>query len=168
VPLFVNVSVKNHGTGRKQGQLKLQSTFYPPDDLSKTQPDKLTGLNEELATLLIDAIGPGETVSRRVQVYFPQPGKHVIEASLPEDSVEPDNRRWAVIDFPDGERTLLIDGTDEQQHSYYLDIASPPASTRHPPRGKTRLVSPRCHARRAERVFHDLPARRTAAGPQGD
>jgi hypothetical protein len=127
VPLFVNVSVKNHGTrGVNKVQLKVQSTFYAPDDLTKTEPDKLTGLTEELATLLIDAIGPGETVSRRVQVYFPQPGKHVIEASLPEDSVEADNRRWAVIDFPDGERTLLIDGTDDQQHSYYLDIAFHP------------------------------------------
>ncbi|MCI0359038.1 MAG: BatA domain-containing protein [Planctomycetaceae bacterium] len=127
VPLFVNVSVKNHGSrAASKVQLKVQSTFYPPDDLSKTQPDKLTGLTEELATLLIDTIGPGETVSRRVQVYFPQPGKHVIEASLPEDSVDADNRRWAVIDFPDGERTLLIDGTDDQLHAYYLDVAFHP------------------------------------------
>jgi Aerotolerance regulator N-terminal len=127
VPLFVNVSVKNHGSrAANKVQLKVQSTFYPPDDLSKTEPDKLTGLTEDLATLLIDTIGPGETVSRRVQVYFPQPGKHVIEASLPEDSVDADNRRWAVIDFPDGERTLLVDGTDDQQHAYYLDVAFHP------------------------------------------
>ncbi len=127
VPLFVNVSVTNHGArAANKVQLKVQSTFYPPDDLSKVQPEKLAGLTEELATLLCDAIGPGETVTRRVQVYFPQPGKHVIEASLPEDSVDADNRRWAVIDFPDGERTLLIDGTDDQQHAYYLDIAFHP------------------------------------------
>jgi hypothetical protein len=127
VPLFVNVSVKNHGARAvNKVQLKVQATFYPPDDLSQVQPDKLTGQTEELATLLIDAIGPGETVTRRVQVYFPQPGKHVIEASLPEDSVEADNRRWAVIDFADGERTLLIDGTDDQQHAYYLDVAFHP------------------------------------------
>ena len=127
VPLFVNVRVKNHGVRpAAKVQLKVQSTFYPPDDLTKAQPDKLTGLTEELATLLIDSIGPGETVSRRVQVYFPQPGKHVIEASLPEDCVDADNRRWAVIDFPDGERTLVIDGSDDQQHSYYLDVAFHP------------------------------------------
>ena len=61
-----------------------------------------------------------------MQVYFPQPGKHVVEASLPEDPVEADNRRWCVIDFPDGERVLVIDGTDEQQHAYFLEVAFRP------------------------------------------
>ena len=127
VPLFVNVRVKNFGTrAASKVQLKVQSTFYPPDDLAKIEPDKLQGTTEELATLLIDQIGPGETASRRVQIYFPQPGKHVIEASLPEDPVEADNRRWAVIDFPDGERTLVIDGTVDQQHAYYLEVAFRP------------------------------------------
>lgn len=127
VPLFVNVRVKNHGTrAAAKVQLKVQSTFYPPDDLTKVQPDKLVGTTEELATLLIDQIGPGETISRRVQLYFPQPGKHVVEAILPEDPVEADNRRWAVIDFPDGERTLVIDGTDDAQHGYYLEVAFQP------------------------------------------
>jgi uncharacterized membrane protein len=127
VPLFVNVRVKNHGArAATKVQLKVQSTFYPPDDLTKVQPDKLVGTTEELATLLIDQIGPGETVSRRVQLYFPQPGKHVVEAILPEDPVEADNRRWAVIDFPDGERTLVIDGTDDAQHGYYLEVAFQP------------------------------------------
>jgi hypothetical protein len=127
VPLFVNVKVKNFGVkAATKIQLKVQSTFYPPDDLSKVQPDKLVGATEDLATLLIDQVGPGETVSRRVQVYFPQPGKHVIEASLPEDSVAADNHRWAVIDFPDGERTLVIDGSIDQQHAYYLEAAFRP------------------------------------------
>jgi hypothetical protein len=127
VPLFVTIRVKNFGArAASKVQLKVQSTFYPPDDLSKAEPDKLAGLTEELATLLIDQIGPGETVARRVQVYFPQPGQHVIEASLPEDPVDADNRRWAVISFPDGERTLVIDGTTDQQHAYYLEVAFRP------------------------------------------
>ena len=63
-----------------------------------------------LATLLIDQIGPEETVTRRVQVYFPQPGKHVVEATLPEDPVETDNHRWCVIDFPAGEAVWALQG----------------------------------------------------------
>jgi uncharacterized membrane protein len=123
----VNVRVRNHGArAAAKVQLKVQATFYPPGDLTKVDADKLTGQTEELATLLIDQIGPGETVSRQVQVYFPQPGKHVVEASLPEDPVEADNRRWAVIDFPDGERSLVIDGTVDQQHAYYLEVAFRP------------------------------------------
>jgi Aerotolerance regulator N-terminal len=127
VPLFVNVKVKNFGArNAAKVQLKLQSTFYPESDLAKTPPEELKGQGEDLATLLIDQIGPGETVTRRVQVYFPQPGKHVVEASLPEDPVEADNRRWCVIDFPAGERVLVIDGSRDQQHAYFLEVAFRP------------------------------------------
>lgn len=127
VPLFVNVKVRNHGLRAvSRVQLKVQSTFFPPESLTSVDPEKLLGVTEELATLLIDEIGPGETATRRVQVYFPQPGQHVVEAILPEDPVEADNRRWVVIDFPDGERSLVIDGTDEQQHSYYVEAAFRP------------------------------------------
>jgi len=127
VPLFVQAKIKNYGDrAAAKVQLKLQSTFYPPEDLTKAEPDKLKGVDEELATLLIDSIGPGETVTRRVQVYFPQPGKHVVQGTLPEDPVETDNRRWCVIDLPEGERTLIVDGSDDQQHAYYLEAAFRP------------------------------------------
>ncbi|MEX2174442.1 MAG: hypothetical protein WD872_08770, partial [Pirellulaceae bacterium] len=127
VPLFVNLSVRNFGErATDKVQLKVQSTFYPPEDLASADPEKLLGTTEELATLLIESIGPGETATRRVQLYFPQPGKHVVEASLPEDPVEADNRRWCVIDFPTGERTLVVDGTVDQLHAYYLEAAFRP------------------------------------------
>src|SRR5262249_31745447 len=78
VPLFVNVKVRNFGTRPAlKVQLKLRSTFYPPDDIAKTPPEaaeNLKGQTDELATLLLDSVGPGETVTRHVQVYFPQPG----------------------------------------------------------------------------------------------
>jgi len=130
VPLFVNVKVKNFGTrAASKVQLKLQATFYPPEEIAKTPPgaaENLKGQVEELATLLIDQIGPAETVTRRVQVYFPQPGKHVVEASLPEDPVETDNHRWCVIDFPAGERVLVIDESGEAQNASFLEIAFRP------------------------------------------
>src|SRR5207249_7320909 len=130
VPLFVNVKVKNFGNrAASKVQLKLQSTFYPPDEIAKTPPtaaDTLKGQTEDLATLLIDQVGPSETVTRRVQVYFPQPGKHVVEASLPEDPVETDNHRWCVIDFPEGERVLLIDNQSDEQNAYFLKAAFRP------------------------------------------
>src|SRR6185312_193891 len=78
------------------------------------------------ATLLLDSVGPGETVTRRVQVYFPQPGKHVVEASLPEDPVEADNRRLCVIDFPEGERVLVVDGQANELNAYFLEAAFRP------------------------------------------
>ena len=73
--------VKNFGdTEASKVQLKLASTFYPPEDLSQTPPENRAGVREDLATLLLEKIGPGETLTRRVQVYFPQPGKHVVQA----------------------------------------------------------------------------------------
>jgi hypothetical protein len=130
VPLFVNVKVKNFGIkAASKVQLKLQSVFYPESDIARTGPaaaDTLKGQTEELATLLIDQIGPGETVNRRVQVFFPQPGKHVVEASLPEDPVEADNRHWCVIDFPAGEKVLIVDNTPEGKNAYFLDVAFRP------------------------------------------
>jgi hypothetical protein len=130
VPLFVNVKVKNFGArAATKVQLKLQSTFYSPEEIAKTSPaaaDTLKGQTEDLATLLIDQIGPGETVTRRVQVYFPQPGKHVVEATLPEDPVEIDNHRWCVIDFPAGERVLVIDGSADERNAYFLGVAFRP------------------------------------------
>ncbi|MBC7854463.1 MAG: BatA domain-containing protein [Pirellulaceae bacterium] len=127
VPLFVNVKVKNFGMAEaSKVQLKLSSTFYPSEDLTKTPPESRSVVREDLATMLLEKIGPGETLTRRVQVYFPQPGKHVVQASLPEDPVDADNRRWCVIDFPDGEKTLLIDGSLHQKHAYHLEVAFRP------------------------------------------
>lgn len=127
VPLFVNVKVKNFGAAAAQKvQLKLQSTFYPQADVAAGKAESLKGEVDDLATLLIEKLDPGETVNRRIQVYFPQPGKHVVEATLPEDPALADNHRWCVIDFPDGERVLVIDGSDEQQHAYFLEVAFRP------------------------------------------
>jgi Aerotolerance regulator N-terminal len=127
VPLFVNVKVKNFGTRpATKVQLKVQQVFHPPDTLTLAQAADLKGHVDDLGTLLIDQIGPGETVTRRATAMFSQPGKHVIEARLPEDPVEADNHRSAVIDFPDGERVLVIDGSIEQQHAWFLETAFRP------------------------------------------
>lgn len=127
VPLFVSVKVRNFGSApAMKVQLKVQSTFYPPGDPKNTPPERLQGIIDELATLVIDKIDPGETATRRVQVYFPQHGQHVVEATLADDPIEADNRRWCVIDFPEREKVLVIDGSDEQQHAYYLQIAFRP------------------------------------------
>ncbi|WP_254507895.1 BatA domain-containing protein [Anatilimnocola floriformis] len=127
VPLFVFVSVRNHGTkSASKVQVKVRSTVYEEAAAGGASPEQLGSTTEEIATLLIDEIGPGETITRRVQVFYTQPGKHVVEAVLPEDPIEADNRRWCVINFPTGEKTLVIDGTTEQLHSYYLQIGFRP------------------------------------------
>jgi hypothetical protein len=127
VPLFVQIKVKNHSAKAVQRvQLKVRSTYYPPANPAQFNAEKYVGVSEDIGTLLIDEMGPGETISRRVQVYFPQPGKHVVEATLPEDAVAADNHRSCVIDFPDGQPVLIVDGSDEQKHAYFLEAVFRP------------------------------------------
>ncbi|WP_425614401.1 BatA domain-containing protein [Anatilimnocola sp. NA78] len=127
VPLFVFVSVRNHGTKpASKVQVKVRSTTYEDASATGASPEQLASSTEEIATLLIDEIGPGETITRRVQVFYEKPGKHVVEAILPEDPVLADNHRWCVVNFPDGEKTLIIDGTTEQLNAYYLEVGFRP------------------------------------------
>jgi hypothetical protein len=127
VPLFVFISVRNHGLRpASKVQVKVRSTTYEDAAPGGPSPEQLASTTDEIATLLIDDIGPGETVTRRVQIYHDRPGKHVVEAILPEDPVETDNRRWCVVNFPDGEKTLIVDGTTEQLNAYYLEAGFRP------------------------------------------
>ncbi|QDU28077.1 hypothetical protein ETAA8_31700 [Anatilimnocola aggregata] len=127
VPLFVFISVRNHGTKpASKVQVKVRSTTYEEASASGPSPEQLGSTTEEIATLLIDDIGPGETITRRVQVFYEKPGKHVVEAILPEDPIEADNRCWCVVNFPDGEKTLIVDGTTEQLNAYYLEVGFRP------------------------------------------
>jgi hypothetical protein len=124
VPLFVQVQVRNQGrTPVRRVQLKMRSLFYAAT--SAVVPGQ-TPQREDLPLLMIEQIQPGETITRRVQVYFPQAGKHVVEAELPADAVASDNFRRLVVDLPEGEKTLVIDGSVEQQHAYYLSAAFRP------------------------------------------
>jgi hypothetical protein len=134
VPLFVNVKVKNFGAApARKVQLKVRSTFHddarPGGAPATAAAAGEGGEVEEAPAVMIDEIKPGETASRRVQVYFPRPGRHGVEAALPEDSVAADNRRWCVIEFPEGERVLIVDGSGEGRHAYFLQTAFAPGAT---------------------------------------
>ena len=127
VPLFVHVSVRNFGTETaRRVPVRIRSLFYDPRVVASAEPGKLVGKAEEPPAVLLDEVPAGQTVTRRVQVYFPQPGAHVVEASLPEDSVAADNRRWCVLDIPAGEPVLIIDGSPDQRNAYFLAAAFQP------------------------------------------
>jgi hypothetical protein len=126
VPLFVNITVRNFGQqAAKRIQVKVKTTFFDPGK-TNTSPEANTGESEELPVVLFDEIAAGETATQRVQVYFPAAGQHVVEASLPDDPVAADNRRYCVIDFPDGEPVLVIDGHPKQRNAFFLTAAFMP------------------------------------------
>lgn len=127
VPLFVNLTVRNHGaTAAKRIQVKVQTTFYDPGTINTAAPEQNAGQTDDLPVVLFDEIAPGEAATQRVQVYFPAAGQHVVEATLPDDPVAADNQRWCVIDFPEGEPVLVIDGHPQQRNAFYLTSAFMP------------------------------------------
>lgn len=120
VPLFVEVTVKNFASRpAEQVQVKVRSVYLPAPTAADS-PDQWRGRIDELPTVLIEHIAPGESALRRVQVYFPTAGQHIVEAELLEDAVAADNRRWCVVDFPASNPVLIVDGDPAGRNANYL------------------------------------------------
>ena len=80
MPLLVSVSVRNHGAEAvRQVQVKIRTHFYDPIIVASSEPGKVAPKLDEPPTVLIDEIPAGATATRRVQVFFPQPGPQVVE-----------------------------------------------------------------------------------------
>ena len=121
VPLFVNVQVRNYGQQiATRVPLKLKTIYHPPGQLQSNESSDVVGQEDELPTVILDSVQPGETITKRFQVYFPEKGQHVVHASLPDDPVTTDNTRWSVIDFSDGDKVLIVDGADSNINEYFL------------------------------------------------
>lgn len=128
VPLFVDATVKNFAHDpAEQVQLNIRTTYYPPASATD-DPARLKGTVDQLPTVLIDRIGPEDTITRRVQVYFPTAGQHVVEAELPEDAVTVDNRHWSVVDFPADVPVLIVEGDPAQRDAYFLTSVFQPGT----------------------------------------
>ena len=127
VPLFVNVRVRNYGRqAESKVPLRVRTLYYDPQVASSSEPGELLPKEDEPPSVLIDEIPPGQTVTARTQVFFPQPGPHVVEAQLPEDPVATDNRRWCVVDLVENESVLIVEGPTSDQGTYYMRTALAP------------------------------------------
>lgn len=121
VPLFMHLRVRNYGTEPATNvQVKMRSIFHAKGTVQSTDSTEVTGQIEELPVVVFDNIEAGATATKRVQVFFPEAGQHVVDAQLPEDSVLADNSRFTVLDFPEGDHVLLIDGTSDQRNQYFI------------------------------------------------
>ena len=134
VPLFVNVAVHNFGKEPERNvQLTIRQTFHQPQAISLGTVEELAGQTEEINLPPIEIIPAGETIETRVQVAFPDAGKHVVEAQIKGgDAIDIDNRRWGIVDLPESQRVLVLDGSPEQIHAFYLGFVFQPG-----PRVKT-------------------------------
>ena len=129
VPLFVHVTVKNFGTESvRKIPLRIRTSYYDPQSVAAAEPGQPLGKIDEFPAILIDDLPPGQTTTRQVQVLFPRPGEHVVEAILPDDVVAVDNHRWCVVDIEENESVLVVEGDrpEPQSNAYYLKSAFEP------------------------------------------
>ena len=129
IPITVAVHVTNHGDREVTNiPLRVESRYYDRDQEQAFEPSNLAAKTDLLAVEPLQRIGSGESAVQRVQVFFPQPGQHVVEASLPDDAVEVDNHRFAVIDVPESVPVLLIDGSLRRQAGTFVTAVFQPSS----------------------------------------
>jgi Aerotolerance regulator N-terminal len=139
VPAMINISVRNNGIAPVRNvSVRVNSVDYGNRQMEPAPTAPFSGLITELPPVLIDRIEPGELVTRHVQVLFPKPGSHVVEAQLPSDSLNADNSARCVLDLQNGLRVLLIDGDSTGKHSFFFESALNPGGN-----AKTGLIMSR-------------------------
>ncbi len=127
VPLMVKFQVANHGqTPVRNAVVKIRSVYYPEGTVVAAPESRYSGESVDAPPVVIDEIPAGETVVRQVQLVFPTPGQHVVEASLPEDRLQVDNKRWCVIGIRQSQRVLVIDDSADIQAPFFLKTALQP------------------------------------------
>lgn len=81
--------------------------------------------------VFLEPIPPGKTVRATIPVFFSDPGEHLVAVSLPNDSVEVDNRRYAALQLPAEMPVLLIDGEPNSPDAAAIaSVFTSPGSTR--------------------------------------
>ncbi|MFN7290672.1 MAG: BatA domain-containing protein [Pirellula sp.] len=142
VPALINITIRNNGvTPVRNATLRITAVDYSDTAITPKTTAGYSGLVTELPPLLVDRIDAGETVTRQVQILFPQPGSHVIEAQLPPDPLLADNKAQCILDLEEGLRVLLVDGDPSGKHSFFVESALDPGGnvktgllmTRQPP-----------------------------------
>ncbi len=127
VPLLIRFSVRNASLQPARNVVaKIRTVDYSIGDIAPSVDHEYSGNVAELPPVVIESIEPGQTVSRQFQVVFPSAGQHVVEVSIPDDSLATDNRRWGVIDIRTSQRVLLVDGDVRQQNAFYFESVLQP------------------------------------------
>lgn len=126
VPLMVKFQVRNHGQlPVKNVVVKVRSVLYPEGAARPAADMSLSGESIDMPPVVIEEIPAGETVLRQVQLVFPIAGQHVVEASLPDDRLATDNKRWCVVGIRQSQQVLLVDDT-EGGAAFFLKTALQP------------------------------------------
>lgn len=122
VPLMVRFQIRNRtNQAAKNVIVQVKSITYPQGVVTPSVENSYSGDLLNLPPVVIDQISAGETVTRQVQMIFGVPGDHVVEASIADDILDIDNRRWCTIAIKQAQRVLLVDGELDQSNAFFLD-----------------------------------------------
>ncbi len=127
VPVILRLAIKNQGANPLRN-LTVRTTAY---DFSSTQlniafDQYSSGVPNELPSIVIENLEPGETVTRGFQVVFPQSGSHVVSASLGDDALQADNRIACVLNLVESQRLLIVDDSANRTAAQYVRAAVDP------------------------------------------
>ena len=129
VPFQAAIEIANHGDREVSNvKLQVQSKYYSYEQEQGVAPEELSPEINQLVVEPIASIGPGQSVVRTVEVFFPKPGKHVLEARLPEDCVATDNHRYCVVHLPADVPVLVIDGDPQKQAAAFVSAVFEPGT----------------------------------------
>lgn len=127
VPLMVRFQVRNpSGQAARNVIVKVRSVSYAEGATEPVAERPYSGEALELPPIVIEQIDAGESVTRQVQVVFGVPGKHVVEISVPDDSLGTDNKRWCVVGIRQSQRVLLVDGEVNRSNAFYFQTVLAP------------------------------------------
>jgi len=106
----------------KKIQVKVNSSVY---DRPAPGSSNAGAEVEELPTVFIESIEPGQSESRIFPVYFGGVGKHSVSASIGEDAVVTDNLRHCVVDVGSSSNVLVVDNSS-RMNADFLSLALNP------------------------------------------
>lgn len=129
IPITAQLRVTNHSERDVFDiPLQVQTKFFDPEEEQTADPTSVQPITELLAVEPLEVIPAGQSAVRQFQFYFPHPGQHVLEASLPEDSVPTDNQRYHVVHLPENVHVLLLDGGPERRAASFVSAVFTPGT----------------------------------------
>ena len=125
-PVMMQLSVKNFGADvASKLQVAISTSLYSQPN----NPSSLGSQKEDLPTVFIAEIAPGETQMRSFPVFIDLLGTHAVSAKLKPDALTADDRRDCTVSLSAVSKVLIIDDA-QQLHSNYVSLAlSPDGST---------------------------------------
>ncbi len=128
VPVMMKVTIKNFSqSAAEKIQVRIQQRTFDGVAVNQVSPADIEPKVDDLPTVFIKRIGPGESETRRFPVLFNSIGQHVTVAQLPDDAIAVDNTRYNVTQFESLTRVLMIEDAP-QLHSGFLSLALNPGA----------------------------------------